>query len=184
VSKDETWDIAVNLEAREFRELDSVLLTKVDEIIREVLSVKIEITSIFDELNGGEICRQCLGECCQTGCYHFTAVDLLAYLVTGRELFVPRFDNGACPYLGDAGCLMEPCYRPYNCVTFVCEGIDAGMNSAARGRFAELSMGLIGLYQKLERLFANRFVYGILNNGTRFVEGRSKGILWSGNGNN
>jgi hypothetical protein len=184
VTKSETWDIAVDLATREFSELDSILLATVDEIIQEVLSVKSEITSIFDGLNGGEICRLCHGECCQTGCYHFTAVDLLAYLSTGRKLFAPRFDNGACPFLGDAGCLMEPSYRPYNCVTFVCERVDSGMDSDVRSRFSELSLELIGLYQKLERLFANRFVYGILNNGARFVEGRSKGILWSGNGNN
>jgi hypothetical protein len=143
------------------------------------MAVKAQMSDVFDDLNGLDICRLCLGECCRTGSYHFTAVDLLGYLTTGRDLFSPGFDKSTCPYLGDNGCIMEPAYRPYNCVTFVCDKIDAGMDSALRSRFAELSSELVELYRKLEALFANRFVYGILNNGARFTEGRSQGIFRS-----
>jgi len=148
------------------------------------MALKAEITSIFDGAKGIEVCRLCCGECCRTGCYHFTTVDLLAYFIASRELFTPLFDNGVCPFLGDSGCMMDPCHRPYNCVTFVCEKFDILISSVERERFADLSAKLIAVYRGLEQLFANRFVYGILNNGDRFVEGRSKGILWSGNGNN
>lgn len=176
--------MAVELASREFRELDASVRAQAELIIREIMATKAGISSIFDGLNGIEICRLCRGECCQTGCFHFTAVDLLAYLITGRELFTPRFDNGACPYLGDTGCLMEASYRPYNCVTFVCDRVDAGMDPVVRNRFAELSSTLNSLYRQIEELFANRFVSGILNNGARFAEGRSQGILWSEHGNN
>lgn len=178
------WGIAIDRATVEFQELDPSVLFRVNGIVRELLAVKTEIASLFDGLNGVEICRLCRGECCQTGCFHFTAVDLLAYLATGRELFTPRFDNGACPYLGETGCLIEPPYRPYNCVTFLCDRIDAGMDPALQSRFAALSSTLLSHYRSIEELFANRFVSGILNNGTRFLEGRSQGILWSRHGDN
>ncbi|GAM09523.1 hypothetical protein OR1_01802 [Geobacter sp. OR-1] len=179
----DTWGIAVDVATTEFRALDPALSESIARIIRDVMRTKQELTAIFDGLNGGEICMRCGGECCRTGCYHFTAVDLLAYLVTGEMLFSPRFDNASCPFLGAAGCLMAPEYRPYNCVTFICDRVDVGMDSLTRDRFAALSADLLALYQKIEALFANRFVYGILNNGSRFKAGRSAGILWSGNGN-
>ncbi|MBT0663811.1 hypothetical protein KI809_05795 [Geobacter pelophilus] len=183
MSHSDAWSTAIAVATREFKELPGHLSTQVAGIVREILVVKREVDAIFDGLNGVEICRLCQGECCRSGCYHFTVVDLLGYLVTGHELFSPRFDNGACPFLGDSGCMMAPHYRPYNCVTFVCDRVDAGMDSNARARFAALSADLFVLYQRLEQLFANRFVYGILNNSRRFAEGRSIGILWSEHGN-
>lgn len=184
MSNHDTWGIAIDRATSEFCGLEPSVRVRADDIVREIMVLKADMASLFDGLNSGEVCHLCRGECCQTGCFHFTAVDLLAYLATGRELFVPRFDTGACPYLGDAGCLMEASYRPYNCVTFVCDRIDAGMDPDLRNRFAGLSSALMERYREMEELFANRFVSGILNNGARFVEGRSTGILWSGHGNN
>jgi hypothetical protein len=57
------------------------------------------------------------------------------------------------------------------------------MSAAVRNEFEGLSVLLLELCREVEMLFANRFMYGILNNGRRMLEGRSQGILWSGNGN-
>lgn len=184
MSNDELWHVSIETASREFAGLDQQLLERTAAIVSEMMTVKSRIAMLFDGVNGGEICRLCRGECCQSGSYHFTVTDLLAYLVTGDTLFAPRFDSGVCPYLGEGGCVMSPSFRPYNCVTFVCDRVDAGMTPEDRERFAELSAGLRDLYQRMEALFENRFFYGILNNGRRLVEGRSTGILRSGDGNN
>lgn len=183
-SQQKIWSAAISKARAEFEGLDAEQVAAVEIEIREIMSIKAGIAAIFDGVDGAGICRACRGECCRTGSYHFTAVDLLAHFVTSRELFSPRFDNGSCPYLGENGCLMESAYRPYNCVTFVCDRVDGGMEPDERHRYAQLSGKLIDHYRELEQRFANRFMYGILNNGARFVDGRSQGILWSGDGNN
>jgi hypothetical protein len=98
-------------------------------------------------------------------------------MMTGRKLFTPHFGGGSCPFLGDTGCMMEPEFRPYNCVTFVCDQIDIRMNPIERNRFEQLTESLLALYKEIEGLFDNRFTYGLLSNGERFLEGRSTGIL-------
>lgn len=183
LSKHETWSVAVAHASIEFRGLDQTQRLIVEQTASEIMSVKAQLANLFEAANGSEICRQCLGECCRTGCYHFTAVDLLVYFINSRELFSPVFENDTCPYLGDGGCLMDSSYRPYNCVTFVCEKIYSFMDPMELNRLSNLSETLIALYQRLEKLFANRFTSGILNNGDRFLNGFSTGILWSGNGN-
>jgi hypothetical protein len=125
-----------------------------------------------------------MGECCRSGRYHFTAVDLLGFIFDSKEIFVPSFDNGMCPFLEETGCMMQPSHRPYNCVTFICDRLDSMIGIDARLRFSLLSDELLEHYRKIEELFSNRFMYGILDNGKRFAEGRSSGIFWSGDGNN
>lgn len=152
--------------------------SQVSVLVAEVMECKGELTALFDALNGAAVCRLCRGECCRVGRYHFTAVDLLVYLATSTELFSPRFGNGSCPFLDNTGCLMPPLHRPYNCLTFVCDRIDGGMEPDQRGRFYALSERLLGRYREMEELFGNRFTGGLLNNLERFREGRSTGILW------
>lgn len=178
VNDTENWQTSVETAREEFRLLTNEQLVAVRSLAGGVMACKGELTALFDALNGGAVCSLCRGECCRAGRYHFTAVDLLAYLVTSAELFLPRFNNGACPFLGDSGCLMQPLYRPYNCLTFVCDRIDAGMEPCQRGTFSALSERLFGCYREMEAMFHNRFTGGLLNNGERFRNGRSKGILW------
>lgn len=183
VKYDETWRLSVSATTSEYADLPIEMRGRVEELLRQVMACKGELTTIFDLLDGADICRLCRGECCKAGSFHFTVIDLLAYLATGRELFTPRFAVGSCPFLGDTGCMMEPEYRPYNCVTFVCDRIDICMDSNSRNRFAHLTDRLLGLNREIEALFGIRFMYGLLSNGERFLDGRSTGILRGENGN-
>jgi len=183
VKDDETWRLTVPAATSEYADLPIEVKAPAQELLRQVMACKVELTAIFELLDGADICRLCRGECCKVGSFHFTAIDLLAYLTTGRELFTPHFGGGSCPFLGDTGCMMEPEYRPYNCVTFVCDRIDIGMDSIRRNSFAHLTDRLLGLYREMEALFGNRFMYGLLSNGERFLDGRSAGIFRGANGN-
>jgi hypothetical protein len=174
----ETWRIAVESCSAEFGQLSPGHRDRLLPMIRQVMDCKEELNRLFRELDGGSVCALCQGECCRTGRYHVTAVEVLAYLVTGREIFSPRFDAGSCPFLGETGCLMEPAFRPYNCVTFLCDRLDDGLSSEQRTAFAALSAQLLDSYRAIEALFANRFISGILNNGERYLAGKSAGILW------
>ncbi len=183
VNDNETWQLAVTAATSEFADLSIDVRLRADELLRRVMACKGELTAIFELLDGADICRLCRGECCKVGRFHFTVIDLLAYLTTGRELFSPHFGGGSCPFLGDTGCMMEPEYRPYNCVTFVCDRIDIGMDAIRRNRFAHLTDKLLGFYSEIETLFGNRFMYGLLSNGERFLDGRSAAIFRGENGN-
>ena len=175
----ETWRIAVETCSAEFEQLSPGHRARLLPMIRQAMACKEELNRLFGELDGGSVCALCQGECCQTGLYHVTVVELLSYLVTDREIFSPRFDTGSCPFLGDTGCLMEPAFRPYNCVTFLCDRLDGGLSAEQRIAFAALSGQLLDSCRAIEALFANRFMSGILNNGDRYLAGKSAGILWT-----
>ena len=177
MTESDKWRIGVTAVRREFDLLSPERRSAATDIILRIMAVKKELAACFDGMNGGMICALCQGECCRAGRYHFTVVDLLAYLITGRPLFTPSFENGACPYLGEKGCFMEPEFRPYNCVSFLCERVETGADPARLQTFSALSDGLVSFYRELEQLFANRFQPGLLNNCERFLEGRAGGVL-------
>jgi hypothetical protein len=178
VSDLQNWQTAVATAQKEFRQLTGEQLAAVNSLVNRVMACKGELTALFDSVSGGAVCSLCQGECCRAGRYHFTVVDLVVYLATSAELFLPRFNSGTCPFLGDSGCVMQPLYRPYNCLTFVCDRIDGGMEPGQRACFSEASERLLACYREMEAMFHNRFTGGLLNNGERFRDGRSAGILW------
>ena len=184
VTDNQIWNQAIARASEEFRSLDGLPMQR--EIIAlsvRIMTCKAELFAIFENLDGIALCRRCSGECCRAGRYHFTAIDLLSYLVTGEKLFIPDFEANGCPFLGKGGCMIAPRFRPYNCITFLCDRLDVRMSASVRNEFEGLSGLLLELCREMEMLFANRFMYGILNNGRRMLDGRSLGILWSGNGN-
>ncbi len=113
------------------------------------------------------MCGDCRGECCNGGKNHVTVVELLVYLSDMMELFEPRFEHGICPYLADNGCFMAPEYRPYNCITFVCERIDGRLSLVQKERLFAAERELRSLYDGMERLFDNSFRYGLFSNCER-----------------
>ena len=179
MTSDELWRIAVDTAGEEVKTLDPCTAERVRESIGEIMLVKRELASLFESAGGVAICTLCRGECCRVGSFHVTAVELLAYQVTDRELFTPAFTGESCPYLGSCGCMMDAPMRPYNCVTFLCERVYEGMGPEQLSRYSLLSDRLLDLYRGIERLFSNHFRSGILESATRYTEGRSRGILRS-----
>ncbi len=167
----EKWDRAVSAVNREFTSLPEPLLSKLKNSVETIKKYKRSVFTLTETVNAGQICEACQGECCRKGKYHFTVIDLLVYLVDGKELFVPCFTNGRCPYSGDAGCLMEEEYRPFNCITFHCEKLEKLLPIHVVEEFYGLERKLRYQYGELERMFDNRFAYGLLANYERnFVQ--------------
>jgi hypothetical protein len=167
----EKWNRAVSAVNREFALLPESLLAKLKNSLKTIKEYKRSVFRLTETVNAGQICEACQGACCRKGKYHFTVIDLLVYLVEGKELFVPCFNNGRCPYSGDAGCLMEVEYRPFNCITFQCEKLERLLLPADIDKFYMLEKELRSEYADLERIFDNRFAYGLLANYERnFIE--------------
>ncbi len=106
-----------------------------------------------------------------------TVVELLVYFSDGMELFAPCFERDICPYLADRGCLMAPEYRPYNCISFVCEEIDGRLTAVQKERSFAAERELRSLYEGIERLFDNSFRYGLFSSCERSLTGNPAPIL-------
>lgn len=163
----ETWDQAVAVVAKGFEGLSPSRRAAAAKAVAATKACKNELHTIVAGVSAAEICASCGGECCRTGKYHFTVVDLLAYLADGKQLFTPRFGRQVCPYLGEEGCQMEPAYRPYNCVTFNCEQVEALLEPEALERLVCLERQLRGHYGTVEDLFGARLMGGLLMNCER-----------------
>jgi len=170
VTDDEKWRIGIAAVAEEFAALEQARQDAVVALVRQIMAIKGEIAACFSLVDGAAVCAKCGGECCRAGRYHFTVIDLLAYLVHQRQLFTPSFDSGACPFIGAAGCLMAPQFRPYNCVTFVCDRVELGMAPDLRQSFSSLCDRLLACYLEMEELLANRFRSGLLINCERYLD--------------
>ena len=123
---------------------------------------KEEMQELASAVDAATHCAGCGGACCVSGKYHFTGVDLLVFLVSREPLFVPRFDNGLCPYLGDARCLIAAGYRPFNCITFICDLIEDQLPRDQVSRFYQMERELRKNYGEIASLFPSGGVAGSL----------------------
>jgi hypothetical protein len=176
----EMWDNAVTVVRREYRALADPIKERLRSIIREVRLEKTEVCSITASRGASHVCSGCGGRCCHKGKYHFSVIDLLAFLDTGRDLFLPAFGGVSCPYLGKAGCLMEPPYRPFTCVTFHCDRLEALLTASEVERLYGLERSLRVKYGDIEELFGTRLTQGLLLGYARYLEGACAGILVAG----
>lgn len=182
----EMWEDAVRLAKAEYDVLSESVKDRVRRIGETIRQIKREIFSLADKSDINKTCAACGGLCCETGKYHFSVIDLLIYFSTGTELFGPSFREKPCPYLGDAGCLMEPAYRPFTCITFHCEHIESHLASGDLERIGVLERRLRDCCAELERLFGHRMTQGLLLRYARRLQGDVAEIIstdmshWSG----
>jgi hypothetical protein len=158
------WCLGVAAVTGEFRALLPAQLSRLSSGIVELRARKKALHDVVARFDGAAVCAECRGECCVRGKYHFSAIDLVVYLQTGRTLFEPRFANGLCPFLGDDGCLMPLEYRPLTCVIFVCERIEALFAPADRKFFSAAENDLRLMYGELQEIFADRRMRGSVMN--------------------
>ena len=144
-----------------------------------IMTAKEQLHRLVDRVEGGELCAACGGACCAAGKYHFTVVDLAVFLTAGQDLFTPRFDSDGCPYIEERGCLMAPPFRPFNCITFICEEVEDRLLPEERELFSLQERELRSRYAEVERFFAGRFMHGLLINSERCLSGGG-GILGDG----
>ena len=153
MSLENLWHEGIRRVGRAYHGLPEPERAQVAELCRSLVARKEAMQALSSSVDAAVHCAGCGGACCVTGKYHFTSVDLVAYLVAGRPLFAPLFDNGRCPYLAEQGCLMPAGYRPFNCITFNCERIEDRLSNEAVGRFYRLERELRHIYGEIRSIF-------------------------------
>lgn len=117
--------------------------------------------ALFLAAGGPTLCRACDGACCGCGRNHLTLGNLLALLLRGLEPPVPDW-AAPCPWLGPAGCLLTTAQRPFNCVSFLCEVVEARLGPTGRASFYALERELRSGYDELARRYAGAGRQGLL----------------------
>ena len=175
----EMWERAVAIARVEYEHFSGPLKNQILVIGESIRQVKLEIYALAGGAAIVETCVACGGLCCEKGKYHFSVIDLLMYLSTGKELFIPSFRETPCPFLGEMGCLMDPAYRPFTCITFHCDRLEDLLSPSDLERIRHLEHGLRALCQKLETLFGGRLMQGLLLSCARYLHGESAAIFGS-----
>lgn len=176
VTDREKWNMAVAAVADEFSRLSPARRDEIGTAAEEIRSCKEAIQGVAERVAAAEICASCGGECCRTGKYHFEVADLLVYLAGGRDLFMPRYDQDACPYLGAKGCLMEPGWRPVNCISFNCDRVESLIDPRELERMTGLERGLREGCRRIERLFDSPYYRGPLLMSWERVPDRGRSV--------
>jgi hypothetical protein len=89
-----------------------------------------------------------------------TLVNLLHFLLAKETPPAADFTR-VCPFVSDQGCLLEPGRRPFNCVIFLCEEVDAALSAGERQLFSALEIRLKELYLDFDRRYAGSSLRGI-----------------------
>lgn len=153
------WQAATEQIQKEYLSLPGLVRVELDEALSGIAELKNDITALA---SADAVCEKCGGICCRFGKHHFTAVDLLGYLHAETGLFSPDFANQVCPYHQDAGCLMPPALRPYNCIIFICDEVECRLAADVLHRLRGMEINLKELYCRVEKLLGNRFENGLL----------------------
>jgi hypothetical protein len=175
------WENAVRIVRGEYEALSAPVKDRVRRIGESIRKNKLDIFSLAEKSSVIETCAKCAGLCCEKGKYHFSVIDLLIYLSTGRELFSPSFRETPCPFLGETGCVMDPAYRPFPCITFHCERLESPLSSAELEQMSFLERSLRASCRQMEELFGVRLMQGLLLSYERSLSGAGAAIL-AGNG--
>lgn len=173
----ELWKRALSIASTEYAALPGPVKERVMEIGASIRRKKLEMYSLAGGAAIVETCADCRGLCCEKGKYHFSLIDLLMYLSTGKELFTPSFRETPCPFLGGEGCLMDPAYRPFTCITFHCERLEVLLTTADLERMSHLEGLLRVLCRQMEELFGHRLMQGLLLSCERYLRGESSAML-------
>ena len=156
------WQDGVRQVSAGFSALPEQDARRLRALAQDMLAHKEAMQALVAKVDAASHCAGCGGACCVSGKYHFTAVDLLVYLATGAPLFTPRFENGLCPYLGEARCLIAAGYRPFNCITFNCELIEDQLPRDEVSRFYQMERELRRSYGEIRSLFPGKAMHGSL----------------------
>jgi hypothetical protein len=164
--RQQLWSRIITQVTEEFAALPAAERHWLEQQLQLVADLQLRIHTLFAQAAGEEHCRNCRGECCGHGSFHFNLANLLGYLVRDVPLLMPDF-TASCPYLGTGGCRIPPELRPFNCVTFICDVIDERLNAGQREDFYRLERQLRLAYLEFQEHFQGSSLRGLLQDGAR-----------------
>lgn len=169
VSDTDLWTATID---RARRELEQLPATERDWLAKEVCRIgelQRELDRLFRDADGPAICTDCLGGCCSRAKHHVTLANLLGYLLNGEGPPVPDFAL-PCPMLGSRGCRLPVERRPFNCIIFLCERIDARLTEAQRAAFTAIELELRNAYHAVAERCPGASLRGLLIAAERLGE--------------
>ena len=161
LNKSRPWDKILAQCRSELDSLSQEERSWLNARLSAIAAYQIELDRLFRLADGPAACASCSGSCCDCGRHHFTLTNLLGSLVQGLEPPSPDY-NRPCPFLGRNGCLLEIATRPFNCVTFICETVEAGLSPSGKKRFYELEKLLRNEYEAVAERYAAASLRGLL----------------------
>lgn len=165
------WQQIVAQAAAEYRLLPSSEKEWINERLDQIQQLQTNLQQLFDNADGTEHCRDCAGDCCAHGHHHMTLVNLLGFL--RANVIPPDADfTQTCPFLSWKGCLLPVAQRPYNCISFICDKIEAGLKADELARFYQLEKQLRALYHEFSERYLGAAMTGLLLQDQRLA-GRS-----------
>ena len=137
--------------------------------IADIGSLQGELDRLFRDINGPAVCIACRGGCCSRARHHTTLTNLLGFLLGNEDLPEPDFTLD-CPYLGSQGCRLPVARRPFNCVIFLCEALDARLSEAQRAAFSSAERRLRAAYEAVAGRCPGASLRGLLIAAVRLGE--------------
>ncbi|MDY0191307.1 MAG: hypothetical protein RBR22_11285 [Desulfuromonas sp.] len=133
-----------------------------------------ELHQLFIAGDGLNQCQECQGDCCDLGNNHMTLVNVLSGLLF-NNLPAANFAQ-SCPFMGAHGCTLAVQTRPFNCVTFICERIEARLSAEQCQEFYALEKQLRAQYQAFDQRYIGSSLRGLLIRsqsmpGSKFLAG-------------
>ena len=126
-----------------------------------VRSHKERLSELTAAPGAAALCSACRGACCAGGKHHLTPLDLLVSLAAGNPPLTPRFHDLPCPYLDRSGCRMAPEFRPFPCLSFVCEAIDGRFSTAQQALIQQAEAELLEIYRELAAVHGDWLTRGL-----------------------
>jgi hypothetical protein len=153
------WDEILNQLRRELNSIADEELQWLKQRISLIESVQEQIHTLFLDADGSRACRTCSGSCCEHGHNHITLINVVAALLHND---VPEVDfSSTCPFLTPRGCSLGVNLRPFNCVTFICDHIEAHMNEIQVDEFYRLEKLLRAHYAEVDQRYTGSSPRGL-----------------------
>lgn len=154
------WPALLQRIGSELANLGHSELSWLKERLAVIDATQLALDELFCKAGGLDSCVGCDGACCDCGRHHITLTNLLAYLLDGDVPPAPDFSR-PCPYLSDRGCRLPVTRRPYNCITFFCETLDACMDDCDRKALRTLDHRLRSAYQSIAERYPAASLRGL-----------------------
>lgn len=158
---EDCWQQLVTQICREYTQLETREKSWITRQCGRIGTLQEKLNQLFVQARGETVCRDCRGDCCALGHNHLTLANLLALYGSGQPL--PQLDfSKTCPLLTPKGCQLAAAYRPYNCISFVCERIETRLNPQQLTEFYQTEKELRQLYRFFQQRYAGASLSGLL----------------------
>lgn len=160
-TREQGWRQLVTQICAEYSQLAPTEKFWIRQQCEQIATLQQKLDQLFHQAQGQDVCRSCQGDCCTLGHNHLTLANMLGILDAGQPL--PQLDfSKTCPLLTPEGCQLPAAYRPYNCISFVCEQVEGRLTPGQKSEFYAIEKELRHFYQLFHKRYAGGNFCGLL----------------------